>query len=194
VSLVATSGETDLNELVRRVVSGDAAAKDELVCRYSRGVTVIIGQILSSAPAIEDVYQETFRIVLQKLPAGELRQPERLSGFICSIARNAAYQYLRTTRRIHSIEDIPNPEQIPDPSSTQLDQILKQEQAAIVRQVLNELRSDRDREVLFRYYIAEQDKDTVCKDLGLSRKQFHNVIYRALNRAKALLTSKAGGP
>ena len=45
-----------------------------------------------------------------------------------------------------------------------LDRLLQQEQAFIARRVLNELDSDRDRQILFRFYIAEDDKERICRE------------------------------
>jgi hypothetical protein len=34
------------------------------------------------------LYQETFRIALEKIRRGDVREPEKLSGFMGGIARN----------------------------------------------------------------------------------------------------------
>ena len=70
--------------------------------------------------------------------------------------------------------------------------VLRQEKARIVRQLINELKQERDRELLLRYYIAEEDKDKICDDLGLTRAQFNNVIFRAIRRFKELYERKKG--
>jgi RNA polymerase sigma-70 factor (ECF subfamily) len=194
VNLVSTNSGTELVELVRRIIAGDSAAEDEVVRRYKQGVAVIIDRIVRSQSATEDVSQETFKIVLEKLRRGDLRQPERLSGFVCSVARNAAIDYVRRARRSNLREEISNAEHIPDPAPSQLEEILKQEKAAVVRQIINELKIERDRDLLNRYYIAEQDKDRICEDLHLTRTQFNNVIYRAIARFKELYVRRVGQP
>lgn len=194
MELVSTNSGTELTELVRRIIAGDPVAEAEIVRRYSQGVVVIIDQIVRSQSATEDVSQETFRIVLEKLRRGDLRQPERLSGFVCSVARNAAIDHIRRAKRFRIGDEIGNVEHIPDPAPSQLDEILTQEKAEIVHQILNELKIERDRQLLFRYYIAEEDKDLICQDLGLTRIQFNNVIYRALARFRELLMRKVDEP
>lgn len=189
MNLVSTANG-ELVDIVRRIVAGDSAAEDEVVRRYEHGVAVIIDHIVRNQSATEDVSQETFRIVLEKLRRGDLRQPESLSGFVCSVARNAAIDYIRRAKRSNSREEIGDAEHIPDPAPNQLDQILAQERAEIVRQVILELKVERDRDVLFRYYVCEEDKDRICIDLGLTRTQFNNVIYRALARFKELYVRK----
>ncbi|MEK6300534.1 MAG: sigma-70 family RNA polymerase sigma factor [Acidobacteriota bacterium] len=186
------SNEMELTELVKRIVAGDSTAEEEIVQRYKQGVAIIIDQIVRSRSVTEDLSQDTFKIVLQKVRRGDLRDPERLSGFVCSVARNTAVDYIRRTRRLKTQEEIGNAEGIADPAPSQLEEILKQERAAVVRQLINELKQQRDRELLFRYYITEDDKETICRDLGLTRAQFNNVIFRATARFKELYLRKIG--
>ena len=194
MNLVGTTSGTELAGIVRRIIAGDSAAEDEVVRRYKHGVTVIIDQIVRSQSATDDVSQETFRIVLEKLRRGDLRQPERLSGFVCSVARNAAIDYIRRARQLQNREENCDAEHIPDPAPSQLEEILKQEKAEAVRQIINELEIERDRDLLLRYYIAEEDKDKICADLHLTRAQFSNVIYRAIARFKELYVRRVGRP
>jgi RNA polymerase sigma-70 factor (ECF subfamily) len=192
VDVVRVSNETELTGLVKRITAGDSAAEEEVIRRYKQGVAIVINQIVKSPSVTEDVSQDTFRIVLRKIRHGDLREPERLSGFVCSVARNAAIEHIRRASRLKTQEPIGNAEQIPDPAPSQLDQLLKQEKAGIVRQIINELKIERDRELLLRYYIAEEDKDQICADLDLSRAQFNNVVFRATARFKELYVRKTG--
>lgn len=191
---VSVSNQTELTELVKRVIAGDSAAEEEIVQRYKQGVAIIIDQIVRSQSVTEDLSQDTFKIVLQKVRRGDLREPERLSGFVCSVARNTAVDYIRRTRNLKKQEVIGNAECIADPAPSQLEEILKQEKAAVVRQLINELKQERDRELLLRYYITEDDKETICGDLGLTRTQFNNVIFRATARFKELYMRKIRDP
>jgi RNA polymerase sigma-70 factor (ECF subfamily) len=49
-----------------------------------------------------------------------------------------------------------------------------------------ELGSDRDRQLLFRFYVGEEDKDRLCRDLDLSSLHFNRVLFRARQRYKEL--------
>jgi RNA polymerase sigma-70 factor (ECF subfamily) len=178
--------ETDWLEWMRRIMAGDADAEAELVRRYNGGITVIIGRIVQDESATEDLSQDTFTLVLEKIRDGEVREPERLSGFICGVARNLAIEYVRRLRRATNQEEIDKAEQIRDPQPDQFEQLLRKERAALVRQMLDELPVDRDRDILFRYYIAEEEKDRICADLGLTSLQFNSVIFRALKRYREL--------
>ncbi len=49
--------------------------------------------------------------------------------------------------------------------------------------------TDRDRQILYRFYIAEEDKERICADLDLSSLHFNRVLFRARQRFKDLLES-----
>lgn len=169
---------------MRRIKAGDEAAETELVSRYCRGVRVLIGRSSSDVSAVDDLYQQTFQIVLEKIRRGDLREPEKLSGFICSVARNLVIDHFRREaahRFPAAVEGA-----AADPDSGPLERLLRVEKASIVRRVLAELPSERDRQILFRFYIAEHDKDSICRDLGLTSLHFNRVLFRARERYRVL--------
>src|SRR5688572_28189941 len=138
VETAATSDAGSAADLVSRIRAGDRQAEAELVERYSRGVKVIIRTKTGNAAVVEDRYQETFRIVLEKIRQGDVREPEKLSGFICSVARNLVIDYFRRTARQESLTEIDESDLLPHPAPSQLEVLLQKERVAIVRQVISE--------------------------------------------------------
>ncbi len=172
-------------ELVARILSGEKAAESELVQRYSRGVLIILHRATGDQSVSEDLSQETFQLTLEKIRGGEVREPEKLSGFICSLARNLATDHYRRSRRSEQVDDPEAVEMIAATAPSQLDRVLQAEKSRRVRQLLREL-SERDREILRRFYIEEEDKDQICADLGLSSLHFNRVLHRARERYREL--------
>jgi len=180
-------------DLVRRIVSGDPAAEAELVRRFSRALSFLLRRLTRDEAAAEDLYQETFRLVIEKVRGGELREPERLPGFVSSMARNLFLGSVRRSgRRQKWHGDAEETEAAPDPAPGQLARLLAQERAATVRQVLSELRNDRDREILSRYYIADEAKEDICRDFDLSDLHFNRVLFRARQRYRELFEGRHG--
>jgi RNA polymerase sigma-70 factor (ECF subfamily) len=173
-------------DLVSRIRAGDQGAEEELVERYRRGVAIILRRGVRHAAVAADLTQETFKIALEKIRRGDLREPEKLSGFICSLARNLAIGHHRQSSREESLTEIEVTQTLADPAPGQLEELLQKEKAAIVRQVINDLPTERDRQVLFRFYIAEEEKEQICADLGLSGLHFNRVLFRARQRYKEL--------
>jgi RNA polymerase sigma-70 factor (ECF subfamily) len=160
-------------------------AEAELVERYARGIAILLRHASKDPVLADDLQQETFRIVIEKIRKGEVREPEKLSGFVLAIARNVAIGYYRRAVRAEA-SDLEEAEQLADPSPGPLDELLRREQTAIARQVLNEMESARDREVLYRFYIAEEPKTQICTLLGLSGVHFNRILYRAKERYRVL--------
>ena len=176
-----------MSDLVRRILSGDPAAEAELVERFSRAVSFLLRRLARDEALVEDLYQETFRLVIEKVRAGELREAERLPGFVSSMARNLFLGSARRGGRRQKWQGDPEAaETAPDPAPGQLARLLAQERAAMVRQVLAELKNDRDREILARYYIADQDKEVICHDFELTDLHFNRVLFRARQRYREL--------
>jgi RNA polymerase sigma-70 factor (ECF subfamily) len=180
-----------LTELVARIRSGDRDAEAELVRRYLRGVGIIVRQSCSDRSACEDLTQDTLRIAIEKIRAGAVRDPERLSGFVASLARNLVIEHARRTKGRESAggEDAGS---IRDPAAGPLDRLLQDERDAIVRRLLDELPTERDRAILRRYYLDEQDKDEICAALGLTREHFTRVLFRARQRYRESLERQYG--
>lgn len=178
-------------DLVRRIVSGDPGAEAELVRRFSRALSFLLRRLTRDEAAAEDLFQETFRRVIEKVRDGELREPEKLPGFVSSMARNLFLGSVRRSGRRQQWQGDPEvSETHPDPAPGQLTNLLARERAAAVRRVLAELKNDRDREILGRFYIADETKEDICRDLGLTDLHFNRVLFRARQRYKELFESR----
>jgi RNA polymerase sigma-70 factor (ECF subfamily) len=182
-------------ELVRRIQQGDADSEADFIQRYRRGVAVIVARNCRDQSPVEDLCQDVLTTALEKIRGGAVRDPDRLSGFVAGLARTIVLEHFRKERSRSEIEArMPAPLEAAPPVA--LDQLLQQEKAFIVRRVLKELESDRDRQILFRFYIAEDDKDHICRELGLTPLHFNRVLFRARERYRDLYrqwTAARGG-
>lgn len=179
--------EISAADLVRRIQEGEPAADAELVARFSEGLSFLLRRWTRDRTIAEDLFQETFRLALEKIRKGEVRDPERLAGFLRSLAKNLSIEhYRRGSRREVREEELEAAAELTAPDTGQLGHLLRQEKAALVRQVLEELGSERDRQVLFRFYIAEEDKEQIRSDLGLTGPEFNLVLFRARRRYRDL--------
>ncbi|HMF08230.1 MAG TPA: sigma-70 family RNA polymerase sigma factor [Thermoanaerobaculia bacterium] len=179
--------ETDLASRIR---TGDREAEAELVGRYQRGVTLLLRRSAGDPSLAEDLAQETFRIALEKIRRGDLREPEKLAGFLCSLARNLSIEHFRKASSQRTSGSPPEDSvrgDEPDP----LERLLRAEQARIVRGILSELPTERDRQILLRFYLSEEDKSAICRDLGLTSLHFNRVLFRARERYRELFDERA---
>ena len=179
--------ETDLASRIR---IGDRQAEAELVARYQRGVTLLLRRSAGDPSLAEDLAQETFRIALEKIRRGDLREPEKLAGFLCSLARNLSIEHFRKASA-HRASGPPPEDSVRGDEPDPLERLLRAEQARIVRGILSELPTERDRQILLRFYLAEEDKAAICRDLGLTSLHFNRVLFRARERYRELFDERA---
>jgi len=180
------TGEDRAATLVTRVHNGDPDTETTLVETYQRGLRYQLMRMCRDHTHVDDLAANTFRIVLEKARAGEIGRPEKLAGFIRRTARDlfiAEYQQ-KTGRDTNADLDAEPPprSQRPDPR----ERLEREQEAATVRQVIASLSTERDRRILFRYYVAREDKATICADLEIDPGIFNRLLYRARQRFKVL--------
>ncbi len=184
--LAAPSEAEVATDLVRRIAAGDAAAEGQLVERYSRGLLYLLRRLGARPEAAEDLHQEVFRIALERLRATGIEEPAGLAGFLRGIARNLMLAGQRKQARRRTDADPELLERAAHSAPSQLSSVLHEEEAAIVRRLIGELPTDRDRQLLLRFYVAEEEKDSICADLALDSLHFNRVLFRARQRFKEL--------
>ena len=173
--------------LVTRIAQGEKQAEEQLVARYSRGLLSFLRRKTNADDLADDLHQDTFRIVLERLRSKGLENPAQLAGFIHATARNLVIGHFRKQARRKTEPDSVAIARASQGGATQSDMTMLDEQAKMVRSVLAELRSERDRELLIRFYLDEEDKQSVCAALNLTDTHFNRVIFRARERFRELL-------
>jgi len=184
------SAHTGNSLLVSRIIAGDAGAEAELVDRFGAGVFQIVASIARNDQA-EDFSQETLMTIIRKIRNGDVEHPESLPSFVAKVARFHAIEQMRKLRRRNLSEDLEQAEQVPDSSPNRLEELQTSEESGEIRELLQDLRP-RYRQLLLRFYINEESKEVICADLGLTPKQFDNVLHRARNSYKELYLKRKG--
>ena len=173
--------------LVNLVHKGDHAAETEMVERYSRGLRFLLRRRTRDPNLAEDFLQETWSIALIKIRADGLDNPGRLAGYLCGIANNLV---LNESRRVNRQKTSVNSDivaLIPDDSSNPFRTVSRAEVCNEVRKLLDQLKKKRDREILRRFYVWEEDKESICTRLGVDSVHFNRVLYRARQRLKSAI-------
>lgn len=192
MSEVRLEHESESVNLVRRIREREALAGQELVNRYQKAVRAVIARIVVDKSEADDVFQETFRKVFEKIQHDKLDDPERLPGFIASIAKYSAIEHIRGIRKRQKAEVNQKDVLLFDLAADQFEQLNQKERVEIIRDLIGELKSERDKILLRRFYINEEDKEQLCAELGLDSDQFNNVLHRARERYKKLFLTRVG--
>lgn len=173
--------------LVARIAAGDRRAEAELVALHDRGLRYFLRRRCGDHELAEDLFQETFRVVLEKLRGGALRDADKLAPFVRGVARNLtiAERRKRFRRGVPaSLERVAEPVDGTPGAERQLE---RREDRRRLRQLLAELPNERYRSVLFRFYITGEPKEAIARDLGLEPRQVNVVLFRARQRFRQLL-------
>lgn len=188
-----TAEHHELPDLVSRIQAGDHVSETHLVERFARGVSIILRRYVFDPDLRDDLFQETFRLVLTKVRDGAIREPEKLAGFVSGTTRNLARDHGRRVARQATDPVGDGFAEYPAGGSDALGEMLRSERARLVRDVLGELGVDRDREILRRHYLGEESKTTICSDLGLEARHYDRVLFRARKRYKEKLLARLDG-
>ena len=179
-------------DLTKRIEQGDKSAEDELWRRYSRGLLFLLKRRTGDPDLAEDIRQETFRVALEKLRAGELEESTKLAAYLRGIGVNLVTGEWRKKQRRNTRPDSDVIERTADQRAGPLDGVEREEVQGLVRQLLEELPVDRDRQILVRFYLKEDDKETICRQLGIDDPvHFNRVLFRAKKRFRELVLRKS---
>lgn len=182
----------DWTSLVARIEAREESALEELYRVFSRGIRFFLCRQLG-AQDLDDKVHDTFLIVVQAIQRHELRNPERLMGFVRTVVRRQIAAHIDraiTSRRDRSAVDpgIILPDQHEDPEEAAMNRQRKEIAAAILRSI-----SSRDREILTRFYLNQQSQEQICREMNLSETQFRLLKSRAKARFGDIGKKKTSG-
>ena len=167
----------------------DPVAHLAAVYRDYPGLRALIIRRVRDPELAADILQDAAVTTLEKLRAGEIAQPEGVGGYLYRVALNHLRNHRRKDRGALSSAD--GLEALPgDGGGSEWAEVSRAQWAVTARRTLEELPASRDRELLIRFYIEDEDKRSICASLGLSDEHFNRVIFRARNRFRILLENR----
>lgn len=178
------------SELAHRIRAGDRQAEGDLTRRLTQGITQIAVKLTGNFAVAQEICQETLIVILTRLRSQELQEPEKLPAFVAQTARNLVSAERRKQRRRKTETGSDRIEEVADSSESHEHDLERESAARAIRTVLAEMNSARDRAMLVRYYLRDEDKEAICKDLGMSDSTFNVVLFRARARFLELLENR----
>jgi len=178
-------------ELVKRIGLGDRRAEEELVRRYQRGLVYLLQRRTRDPQLALDLAQDTFRIAIEKLRQSPIEQVERVGAYLRGTALNLATADVRKHARRGTTADSEAVDAAADDAAGPFDHVSGEQVKRLVRKLLDELPMQRDREILIKTYLEDQDKSAICEALGVDSAHYNRVLFRAKERFRELLTTAA---
>jgi RNA polymerase sigma factor (sigma-70 family) len=175
--------------LVERIRDGEASGMEELYRVFSEGVRFQLWRQLGTQD-LDDKVHDVFLIVAAAIRTGELRQPERLMGFVRTVVRRQLANYIdhavRARNRLTPLTSVcPVAETGPDPERA----AIEKQHLDLAMKVLNGV-SKKQREVLVRFYLREQTAEEICREMGITETQFRLLKSRAKLRFQEMARSR----
>ena len=169
-------------QLVSRCRSGDPAAWNELVERFSRYVFAICVQAFRLPPEdAEDVFQEVFARVYQHLD--RLRSDDSIRPWIAQLTRRLCIDRLRSSGR-------EGPAELDDLDPGGVDEALAGlDDALTVRASLDAV-GDPCRDILDRFFCRDESYKAIGHALGLPAGTIASRISRCLGKVRAELEGR----
>jgi RNA polymerase sigma factor (sigma-70 family) len=169
-------------QLVSRCRSGDPAAWNELVERFSRYVFAICVQAFRLPPEdAEDVFQEVFARVYQHLD--RLRSDDSIRPWIAQLTRRLCIDRLRSSGR-------EGPAELDDLDPGGIDEALAGlDDALTVRACLDAV-GDPCREILDRFFCRDESYKAIGEALDLPAGTIASRISRCLAKVRAELEGR----
>ena len=174
--------DLDDGALARRVAEGrgrpDSAAEAELYRRLAPRARLYGLRHLRDRQAAADLAQQVLLMTLERLRAGEVREPERIASFVLGACRMTVLELRRGERRRGELLELHADKEeafeAPEPLALDPDRLGGCLEAL----------SERERSVVVMSFFADKAADEVGAELGLSGGNVRVIRHRALGRLR----------
>ena len=181
-----TASDGELARLIASAPPGAAPAEEsELYRRFAPRVRLYGLKHLRDRAAAEDLAQEVLLVTIERLRAGEIRNPDGIGSFILGTSRMLAGSTARKTRRRESLTaQFHAPSLYAEPS-------LAADDIAVVERCLHAL-PERDRRVVVLTFYAEKTSPEIAEELGVTHTVVRVARHRALERLRECVHLRQG--
>ena len=173
--------DLDDGALARRVAAGgppDVQAEDELYRRLARRVRLYGLRHLRDEQAAADLVQQVLLTTLERLRAGEVREPDKIASFVLGMCRMTVLEMRRGARRreelIETWADREEAYEAPEPLALDPDRL-----AGCLERL-----PERERSVVLLTFAADKAASEVGAELGLSPGNVRVIRHRAIARLR----------
>jgi RNA polymerase sigma-70 factor (ECF subfamily) len=152
--------------MAKGIQNRDARATEEFYLSFQKGLRFLIFRQLG-ADGLDDSVHSCFALILDALQQGQLREPSRLPAFATTIVKRHIIARIqeRCFRRKSESEldevEVFAASTEPDPERRAIRNRANQKLAEVLK-----LMSPRDRNILYRFYVLDQDAEQVCGEIG----------------------------
>ncbi len=179
--------------LVKQYIAGDESSLEKLIVRHRDRVFGAIYNFTKDVYLTEDLFQEVFIKVVNKLREGKYNEEGKFLPWVLRMAHNLCIDNYRKTKRQVSIvtsEEFDLFEILPVDSTNGEEMIIDQQLKDKVRHLLNELPEEQREVVLLRHYFEFSFKE-ISELTGVSiNTALGRMRYALINLRKVIEDKK----
>jgi RNA polymerase sigma-70 factor (ECF subfamily) len=175
---LSTASDGEIARAIAAAPAGAAQAEEsELYRRFARRVRLYGLKHLRDEAAADDLAQQVLLVTIERLRAGDVRNPDDIGSFILGTSRLQAGAMVRKARRRETLIALfHTPDRYVEPSVATGD-------IDAVERCLH-LLAERDRRVLVLTFYAEQTSAEIADALGVTGTVVRVARHRALGRLR----------
>lgn len=180
---MTASADTTLNliDIVEQIRADDPSGMEALYEVFERGIRFYLLRQLGPRD-LEDRVHDTFLIVVHAIRHGELREPERLMGFVRTIVRRQVAAHIERAIAVRRQQaDLDSGMMVASHGDNPEESAISRQRREVALEVLRSV-SRRDREILTRFYLLGQSQERICAEMNLTDTQFRLLKSRAKGR------------
>jgi RNA polymerase sigma-70 factor, ECF subfamily len=168
---------------------GEDAISDQFIRQHYAGLHALLQRRIGDSGVAAEMLNEAVATAIVHARQGRVAEPERIAGYVFRVAMNLYRNYRREFDNRTELRAAGDAIQYL-PGDRGADEGLDAGIVREVRKIVASLPTQRDREIVKRFYLDEEEKDDICRSLGLAPLHFDKVIFRARQRLRALLEAK----
>jgi RNA polymerase sigma-70 factor, ECF subfamily len=178
-------------EYLERLKARDPRTQEHFAGYFNRLLAIKLRGNGIYGAKMDDLRQDTLIRALKSIYEGKVDSPQSLPAFIYGVCSNVIKEFVRgeINSRTRDTNDFPD---LADPRYSAEDHLRHQEARKSVTLVLNSL-PEKDRAILTAVFIAEMDKDAICREHGITRDYLRVLLHRSLLNARKLLDKHNNG-
>jgi RNA polymerase sigma factor (sigma-70 family) len=166
----------------------DRTSVTSLIKVHYSGLINLVRGLVRNKDLAADMVHQAIAITLEHIEAGRIRSTDQIPGYVYKTSQNLLRNYRRhMSNRPDLRADPEHLDTVAD--AEQADDSDRQRITQNVRLALRSL-SSRDRDVVIRFYLYDEDKEVICRDFQLSSNSFNKIISRARQRLKERLSAR----
>ncbi|NVO03265.1 MAG: sigma-70 family RNA polymerase sigma factor [Bacteroidetes bacterium] len=93
------------NDLIRNFQEGNHNCLEVLICRHKKSIFANIVKVVKDKQLAEDIFQDTFFKVINKLKAGQYNDQGKFLPWVLTISHNLAIDYFRKSKRLQIVDN-----------------------------------------------------------------------------------------